>query len=459
MKKLTAIILCGIMLFSFYGCGEKNNITPDNTENTSQNTNNETDTEIYFLNFKPEVSKVYEEIAAEYKKETGVTVKVVTAASDTYEQTLTSEVAKKDAPTIFQINGPVGYNKWKNYCLDLSNTKLFSYLSDKNLAITKGNEVYGIPYVVEAYGIIYNKDIMDRYFKLTDRQTEINSIEEINNFEKLKAVVEDMTKHKDTLEIEGVFASTSFSGGNHWRWNTHLTNIPLYYEFAENEDYEDATSAGLDAEEITFKYSDNFKNIFDLYTNNSGTEKGLLGSKSIADSMAEFALGKVAMVQNGTWAYKEISDVKGNVVSEDDIGFLPIYTGVKGEENQGLCIGTENYIAINSKVSEEKQEASIEFLEWLFSSEKGKNFVTKELKFISPFTTFGDDDMPDDPLSREAIRWMNKENISSLPWIFVSYPSEVFKEEVSAALLEYVQGQTDWDTVKERITTSWKNER
>ena len=62
-------------------------------------------TEIYFLNFKPEIAEVYEEIAAAYEAETGVHVNVVTAAAGTYEQTLRSEIAKADAPTIFQING------------------------------------------------------------------------------------------------------------------------------------------------------------------------------------------------------------------------------------------------------------------------------------------------------------------------------------------------------------------
>jgi ABC-type glycerol-3-phosphate transport system substrate-binding protein len=96
-----------------------------------------------------------------YTEETGVAVKVVTAASGTYEETLKSEVAKTDAPTLFQINGPIGYNTWQDYCLDLSDTKLYSWLLDKSLAVTgKDGGVFGIPYVVEGYGIIYNNAIM-----------------------------------------------------------------------------------------------------------------------------------------------------------------------------------------------------------------------------------------------------------------------------------------------------------
>ena len=55
-------------------------------------------------------------LAKAYEDETGVEVKVVTAAAGTYESTLTAELDKDDAPTLFQINGAVGYNSWKNYC-------------------------------------------------------------------------------------------------------------------------------------------------------------------------------------------------------------------------------------------------------------------------------------------------------------------------------------------------------
>lgn len=413
--------------------------------------------EIYFLNFKPEIAEVYDKIAKDYEAETGVKVKVVTAASGTYEQTLKSEVAKSEAPTIFQINGPVGYQNWADYCADLKDTKLYSYLSDKSLAVTGGEEVYGIPYVVEGYGIIYNNAIMEKYFALADKAVNISSVDEIKNFDTLKAVAEDMTAHKQDLGIEGVFASTSLNAGEQWRWQTHLANVPFYYEFNENTSFDNSILAGIAATEINFDYSDNFKNIFDLYINNSCTEPGMLGSKSVDDSMAEFALGKVAMVQNGNWAWSQISGVAGNTVTENDIKYLPIYTGVEGEESQGLCIGTENYFAVNSKVSEEKQEMSIAFLEWLFSSETGKAYVTNDLGFIAPFTTFNDDEKPADPLAKEVLGWMEKD-VTSVPWTFAAFPSENFKNDFGDALLEYAQGQKDWDDVVNTVQESWKTE-
>ena len=441
-KKLLSLMLCVAVISAlFIGCAGKGSGAK----------------EIYFLNFKPEIAQVYDSIAKDYEKASGVKVKVVTAASGTYEEKLRSEISKSDAPTIFQINGPVGYGNWKNYCSDLKDTKLYSYLTDKSLAVTSGSGVYGIPYVVEGYGIIYNDAIMKKYFALSDKAVTISSTDQINNFDTLKKVVEDMTKHKAQLGIKGVFASTSMKTGEQWRWQTHLANLPFYYEFKENTKYDNAILAGLATKEVQFKYADNFKNIFDLYINNSCTDRKLLGSKSVDDSMADFALGNAAMVQNGNWAWAQIQKVQGNTVKESDIKYLPIYTGIQGEEDQGLCIGTENYFAINSKVSKDKQKASIAFLEWLFSSDAGKKYVTEKLNFIAPFNTFKDNERPADPLAKEVVSWMSKGK-KTVPWSFSAFPSENFKNQFGDALLEYSQGNKQWDYVTKTVKDSWKTE-
>ncbi len=450
MKKVISIIICFTFLFMFSSCGKKDN--PGSQDAVQRNDG------IYFLNFKPEVAEIYKEVATAYEKETGVTVKVVTAASDTYETTLKSEIAKSESPTIFQINGPVGYQSWKNYCVDLKDTKLYSYLIDKDMAVKEGESVYGIPYVIEGYGIIYNKAIFDKYFALPDKKVNIDSVDDINNFETLKAVSEDMTQNKAKLGIDGVFASTSMSGGESWRWDSHLASVPFYYEMKDSAPDESSVSTAYNSKSAEFKYDKQFKNLLDLYINNSVSEKGILSGKSVNDSMAEFALGKAAMVQNGNWAWAEIKKVSGNKVKEEDIGFLPLYMGFEGEENQGICIGTENYFAINSKVSKEKQEASIAFLEWLFSSETGKKYVTEKLEFITPFNTFSDDESPKDPLAKSVLDWMDSD-VDSVEWTFNSFPSQEFKNSFSDAMLEYIQGTKDWEYVKKTVVDSWKQER
>ncbi len=466
-KKLISALLCVAMVSSMLvGCGsgaaetpaaeapaaegEAEAETPSAEEPAAEAPAASADGgKVYYLNFKPEVDTQWQEIAAAYTAETGVEVKVVTAASGTYEEVLRSEIAGTDAPTLFQINGPVGYQNWKDYCLDLTNSELYNALSDKGLAVTGADGgVYGVPYTVEAYGIIYNDAIMQAYFATDGAKAA--SVDEINSFAKLKEVVEDMTAKKDDLGIQGVFASTSLLPGEDWRWQTHLANVPVYYEYKDNN--------VSDMAEITFKYSDNFKNIWDLYINNSTCAPGLLGSKAVTDSMAEFALGQCAMVQNGNWAWGQISDVEGNTVKEEDVKFMPIYTGIAGEENQGLCTGTENFWCVNSQASEADQKATLDFVNWMISSDAGKDYMVNSLGNAAPFSTFGDDEKPVDPLAKEMFRYMENGK-NSVTWNFTTFPSQAFKDDFGAALLEYCNGNMTWDEVKDLVVSRWAEEK
>lgn len=448
MKKVVSVLLAVCLIAGlFAACGRNGNPELNGQGNNGKAV-------VRFLNFKPEVAKVYDEIAKVYKEETGNALIVETAASGNYEQTLAAKMGTKEAPTLFQINGPKGYASWKDYCADLSDTELYKHLTDKSLAVTSGGKVYGIPYVVEGYGIIYNKEITDKYFALPDKATQYTSMDEIRSFEALKAVTEDMQKNADTLGIKGVFAATSLKTGEDWRWQTHLANIPIFYEFSENN----VDLTGNATNKITFKFADRYKNIFDLYLNNSTTDKKVLGSKIVDESMAEFALGQCAMVQNGNWAWGQISSVKGNRVKAENIKFLPIYMGFDGEANQGLCIGTENFFAINSKASEAERKAAEEFIYWLFSSKTGKDFVINKLEMIAPFDTFTESEKPKDPLAQEVIKWMNKGDIKTIPWNFTVFPSQTFKNDFGAALLQYAQGTKNWEDVKNLVVERWERE-
>lgn len=442
MKKYLSLALSLLLVAGlFSGCGNKN------TSGTESVT-------VRFLNFKPEIAEQYEEIAKKYEDEKGVKVSVETAASNTYESTLTAKMSTSSAPTIFQINGPRGYATWKDYCEDLTDSKLYEHLTDKSLAIKSNDKVYGIPYTVEGYGIIYNEEIMDKYFKSSKKSTNYKSVDEIKSYKALKEVVEDMQKLKSELGIDGVFASTSLKSGEDWRWQTHLLNIPIYKEFNDNK----TDLSSDDVKNIQFKYSDNYKNIFNLYTDNSVTDKKLLGSKIVDESMAEFAKGKCAMVQNGNWAWSQISKISGNVVKEDKIKFMPIYMGLKGEEKQGICIGTENYLCINKKASDKEKTAAKDFIYWLFSSETGKKYVLNNLDLIAPFDTFGDTEVPNDPLSKQVLEWSKKTDTETIPWVFTVFPSQNFKNSVGSDLLQYVQGKKGWNDFKSTVTNEWKKE-
>ena len=399
---------------------------------------------VYFLNFKPEAADQWVALAKKYTDKTGVQVKVQTAASGTYQQTLKSELAKSDAPTIFQVNGQVDYQNWKGYTADLKDTGIYNELNNKDSALKDGDKVVGVPYVVEYYGIIYNKDLLKKYTELPGAK--IKDAKEINSFDKLKEVSDDMQAKKDQLGIKGAFTSAGFDSSSDWRFKAHLANIPLSYEFKED---------GVTTQPETIKgtYLPNFKNIFDLYLKDSTTAPSQLSSKTGNDANSEFALGEAAFYQNGTWAW---ADLQKAGMKPDQVGMLPIYIGAKGEENQGLATGSENYLCINAKASEADQKASKDFLNWVVTSDEGIKALSEDMGFTTPFKTF-DKVKSDNPLVEEAVE-DSKSGKQQVAGNFTMMPSEEWQNQLGQAMLAYAQGNGSWDDVQKAFVDNWKTE-
>lgn len=399
---------------------------------------------VYYLNFKPEQAEQWEALAKTYTEQTGVEVNVLTAASGTYESTLKAEMAKDEAPTLFQVNGPVGLATWKDYCLDLKDSELYTHLKSDDFALKEGDSVYGIAYVIETYGIIYNKALLSQYCALDGAV--IADASEITNFETLKAVADDIQARKDELGVEGAFASAGMDSSSDWRFKTHLANLPIYYE------YQADGIGSTDA--IKGTYLDNYKAIWDLYITDATCEPTMLASKTGEDAASDFALANAVFYQNGTWAY---GDITGNEVADEDLGMLPIYIGVEGEENQGLCTGSENYWCVNGKASEEDIQATLDFVNWVVTSDEGRSSLANEMGFATPFDTFTEEYVAANPLLDAANEYIDAGK-TSVAWCFTTMPSENWKNGVGSALLEYAQGTGEWDGVVTAFVDGWATE-
>ncbi|MCI8771109.1 MAG: ABC transporter substrate-binding protein [Lachnospiraceae bacterium] len=430
-KKFLSVALCLTMVASlFTGCGSKDDSKKDDSKG-----------KVYYLNFKPEQGDDWKALAEEYTKEKGVEVKVVTAAANTYEQTLKSEMAKTDAPTLFQVNGPVGLATWKDYCYDLKDSDIYKQVKSDDFVLKDGDAVRGIAYVIETYGLIYNKTLLAKYCGLDGAK--IADASEINSFAKLKEVADDIQAKKKELGVEGAFTSAGMDGSSDWRFKTHLANLPIYYEYK-------ADGIGS-TEAIKGTYLEQYKQIWDLYLKDSTCEPKLLASKTGDEASAEFATGKAVFFQNGTWEYGNITK---NGLSDDDLGMLPIYIGVEGEQDQGLCTGSENYWCVNSKASEADIKATLEFLNWCISSDKGRDKIANTMGFVTPFKTFDDGYAAKNPLVKADADYLAAGK-TPVSWNFPTIPSEEWKNNLGNALLEYAQGTGKWDAVEKAFVDGW----
>ena len=437
-KRLLALVLAAAMVGSLAtGCGSSGSDSTDSSDGSSSGSTGK----VYYLNFKPEQADQWVELAQTYTDETGVQVDVQTAASGTYESQLKSEMAKDEAPTLFQVNGPVGLATWKDYCYDLSDSDVYKDVSSDDYVLKDGDQVLGIAYVIETYGLIYNKALLNDYFD-ADWST-VKSIDELNNFEALKTVAEEIQAHKDDLGVEGAFTSAGMDSSSDWRFKTHLANLPIYYEYKDE---------GIDTTDaIKGTYLDNYRQIWDLYINNATCAPTEISTKTADDATAEFVTEEAVFYQNGTWEYNNIADV-----GDENLGILPIYIGVEGEENQGVCTGTENYWCVNSKASEDDIQATLDFMNWCVTSDEGVEAMCSDMGFVIPFPANLEST---NTLVNEANKYM-EEGKTPVTWCFSTMPSEEWKNGVGSALTAYAADQTDakWDAVVSAFVDGWAAE-
>ena len=444
MKKKLALLLAAAMtVASLAGCGEaktqpeaqtqtKETTTETKTETATEETTSEATGSVYYLNFKPEADEAWQKLAADYTAKTGVEVKIVTAASGTYSETLTAEMGKSSAPTLFQCGNEEGLETWKDYCLDLSNTDFYKEMTtdDFNLKGENG-EVYCAGYCYEAFGIITNKTLLKKAgYEVTD----------IKDFASLKKIAEDIQSRKDELGF-AAFTSAGLDGSSSWRFSGHLANMPLYYEFkADNVTSQPA--------EIKGTYLDLYKNIWDLYINNATCAPNEITAKTGDESEAEFYNGKAVFYQNGTWEYANLTK---NGMADDDLCMIPIYCGAEGEEKAALCCGTENCWAVNAKASEEDIKATLDFMYWVVTSDEGTEMMAQEFGPI-PFKA---------AKASSNVFFTNANDLIAkgnyvVTWAFNYTPNvDAWREGVVSALQQYSAAGGDWSNVEKAFVNGW----
>ena len=430
-KRFLSLVLAGALAATMLaGCGSSNS-----GESSTAAEDGGAKGSVYYLNFKPEQDEQWQALAASYTEQTGVDVQVVTAASGNYETTLMSEMGKSDAPTLFQVNGPVGLANWKDYCYDLSGSDIYSHLTSDSYALKDGDAVDGIAYVIESYGLIVNKTLLEKAGY---------TVEDIKSNEDLAKIAADITARSEELGFSA-FSSAGMDGSSDWRFKTHLANLPIYYEY--QADGIDSTDA------IKGTYLDNYRAMWDLYINNSTVDPSELAAKTGDDSRNEFLAGEAVFFQNGSWEYSNL--VGDGLFAEDELEMIPIYFGVD-DANQGICTGTENFWCVNSTSDEADSQATLDFMNWCVTSEEGTKAMADDMGFTIPFDT-----------AQESANIFVKQDAAltaagktPVAWNFSTMPSEEWKDGVGQALTAYAADQTDdnWEAVKSAFVDGWATE-
>ncbi|ERI04179.1 ABC transporter substrate-binding protein [Atopobium sp. oral taxon 810] len=389
---------------------------------------------VYWLNFKPEIDELLQKLAKQYSKDKGINVKVKTAAAGTYEQTLTADMDKAEkAPTLFVIGNSAGVKSWGGYAIDLKGTDIQKEEIDDTYDLFDADgKMVSQGYCYECYGIIANKDLVEKAG---------HSMDEITNFEGLKKVVEDIHKRKDELGFDA-FTACDMTDDSSWRFTGHMANLEYFYE---------EKKAGKKWDEcpktITGEFLPNYKMLFDLCINNCTVDPKTLSTDTSYSNGQEFIDGKAAFDVQGSWQYATYAEAQKNTT------MIPYYCGVEGEEKAGLNCGTENRWAVNTNSSEEQQKATQDFMVWLVTDADASAQLVEQLG-IMPFQNAA---KSTNGYLNAAAAYTEKGNYV-MDWV-TSYQPNVddYRKALVSAMNAYCADQTDanWDAVKTAFVDGW----
>ena len=440
MKKLIALLLAvALVACLFAGCSNDTKPTdkvteaPSNGAAPTEAPDTEAPTEaakgsVYYLNFKPEFDEALQQLAKTYTEKTGVEVKVVTAASGDYNNTLTANI---EDVTIFNIGNTAALNDWDEYAMDLKDTAIAKELTTDAFNLYNANgELKALGNCYESFGIIVNTELLAKAGYTTA---------DITDFASLKKVAEDITARSDELGFSA-FTSAGLDSSSSWRFSGHLATLPLHYEGVNDN-----------VPTITGEHLDYFKNVWDLYINNSTCKASELSTKTADESRAEFTDGKAVFFQNGTWEYANLT---GAGMTDDQLEMIPIYCGAPEDANSGLCSGTENRWAVNAKASADDQQAAIDFLVWLVTDADAAQVYVDQLGAV-PFKNCP---ASSNKFVNDGNALLN-EGKTPISWAFNYTPNvDAWRATVVTALTAYSAGTGDWDAVVSAFVDGWAYE-
>ena len=436
MKKIIALLLAVMMVVGLFAACGGGETTPDTTPDATGD-NTEVKGSVYYLNFKPEADQAWQDLAKTYTEKTGVEVKVVTAASGDYDKTLIAQMGKSGAPTLFNCGNASALLNWDEYCLDLTDAEFVNELTTKDFNLYNANgELKAVGYCYESFGIIVNKALLKQAgYEITD----------IKDFASLKTIAEDIHARAAELGFDA-FSASGLDGSSSWRFSGHLANMPLFYQFRDD-------GVTVQPATITNKYLENFKNIWDLYINNSAADKATLTTSTGDASVEEFGTGKAVFYQNGTWEFDKLTGTaEGQYgLKAEDLQMIPIYCGAEGEDKAALCSGTENCWAVNAKADEADIKATLDFINWVVTSEEGTAMMMQQFGAI-PFKKA--------PASTNKFVADGNDLLANgnyaVTWAFNHTPNvDSWRAGVVTALAAYSAGTGEWAAVEQAFVDGW----
>lgn len=443
MKKFIAMTLVSVLALStlLTGCAPKKS-EPAPAEGTAA----ATPATVNIFQFKVEIQKELELATQEYMKlhpEVKINLQTVGGGAD-YGAALRAQFQSGNEPTIYNVGGPQDIKDWMEKLEDLTDQPFVGLALDGVLSgVTVDNKVYALPYAVEGYGFVYNKNIF------TDAGIDAATIVDYKSLEAAVKTLDEKIKSGAMKEkypnLKAVF---DLPAKETWVTGLHASNMALSTEFASSLD-------AYAAKEVKFAASNAYKQLIDLQVNYSENAKSpaKLNAVDYATQVDQgLAVERVAIIQQGNWIYGGVAKIDENVAQ--NLGILPM--PVVGGKEDSIPVGVPMYWAVNKGANDADKAAAKDFLNWLYTSKEGKEIVVNKFFFIPPLKGFDGLD-PKDSLGMAIKQYA--EAGKTVPWVFMGYPTGWGQDVLGSELQKYFSGDKTWDEVIKTAQDKWAEMR
>ncbi|MDQ5983067.1 MAG: carbohydrate ABC transporter substrate-binding protein [Eubacteriales bacterium SKADARSKE-1] len=443
------------------------------------------DYDLYIFSSKGEITNQFEAMCKAYETEKGIKIKLYQIGSGTdHMEPLRIEMNSSNKPSIFSIQGLRELNEWETSCsvMDLNTATVPEFINlanniPENLKLTlDGKANYGIPYNIEGYGYIVDKQMVTELFPSANVDKLINDIKlsSYDEFEKFVIAVDNYIKNNTstkvilnsnsyelsktktnlTKNLTGVF---SVAGAERWTYSDHMMNVTLGAIFKNPAEARNATDEKLDSMKGALT---KYMKALDFKTSHAAGNEGALsrGADFINTTTCDynkaiqrFAQNKALFIKQGNWANTNIEKINPEMTKR--LVLLPVKMPMASSDikcegmnvekfNSSIPVYVPNYFAINNLVSPEEQKLAQEFLVWLNTSETGKHYITNKFDFI-PYNA--DKNLVlKDSINDSILSYVNENK--TLPAAYHGITETWSKEVVGLELMEKYMTKPNWTT-------------
>ncbi|MBB3113983.1 raffinose/stachyose/melibiose transport system substrate-binding protein [Paenibacillus phyllosphaerae] len=431
-KKMMALSMSMVMTAALLSaCGGNNNAGGANANANAGTANGEADASkpvtINMFTASPEYTQAFNAYIEEYKKvKPNVTINLEIMQSD-YNTVLKSKIAAGSTPDVFQTTAGGDIDTFAEYSADLTNEPLAAAMTDavrSNMSSSDG-KVLGLPVKGNLFTLIYNKKLF--------------ADAGITAAPKTTAELEDAIAK---LEAKGV---TPFANAykEWWVWKhifQHFVDAAAQDAGQSAQDLVKAFIAG----ETTFKdhpaLYDNFFSFIDT-TVAHGTTKPL--ERDSNAQVSDFAAGKAAILTGkGAWDEEAIK----KIAPDFELGIMGYPVSDKAEQAQ-IITGADQALRINKDSAVAKE--TIEFFNWLYTSDYGKNWFSTVAKVIPPIK---DAPLPELDMPKQMDEILKTEQSGDLS---VNYSLDTFHQKFGEIMQAYIGQTKTKDQAVEEIQQAW----